>query len=73
MNEKTIQAIEPLLLCSVSLSNQKLLLHKMFTSSVCNAPDNESDNFTAKEITPFYLALCETLENLDRLNSEKSF
>ena len=44
----------------------------MFTSSVCNAPDNETDNFTAKEITPFYLALCETLENLDRLTSEKS-
>jgi hypothetical protein len=59
------EAIEPL--CSISFSDQRMLLHKMFTMAVCAAPDDELDNFTAKELTPFYLALCKTLENLEKL------
>jgi hypothetical protein len=39
----------------------------MFTLSVSNAPDDETDNFTANQLTPFYLSLCETLENLDAI------
>ena len=62
------EAIEPLLSSSISLSNQRLLVHQMFTQCVCNAPDDEIDNFTAKKLTPFYLALLETLENLEQLN-----
>lgn len=61
------EAIEPLR--SISFSDQRMLLHKMFTMAVCAAPDDELDNFTAKELTPFYLAVCETLENLEKLKS----
>ena len=62
------KAIEPLSL--IAFSSQRMLLHKMFTLAVCAAPDDELDNFTARELTPFYLALCETLENLEKLNSQ---
>jgi len=62
------EAIEPL--CSISFSSQRMLLHKMFTLAVCAAPDDEIDNYTAKELTPFYLALCETLENLEKLKTK---
>jgi hypothetical protein len=44
-----------------------MLLHEMFASTVANAPDDESDNWTARRITPFYLALCQLLENLDEI------
>ena len=62
------EAIEPMR--SISFSVQRKLLHKMFTLAVCAAPDDEIDNFTAKELSPFYLALCETLENLEKLKNK---
>lgn len=62
------KAIEPLLNLPQSFSNQRMLLHEMFTTSCCNASDDEIDNFTAKKLTPFYLAMLETLENLEKLN-----
>lgn len=61
------QALEPLLQCSIPLSEQLLLFNAMFTAAVCNAPDNETDNFTAKQLSPFYLAMCETLQNLQKV------
>jgi hypothetical protein len=61
------QAIAPVVQCHINFRNQRMLLHQMFTLSVANAPDNESDNFTAKMLTPFYLAMCELLENLDTI------
>jgi hypothetical protein len=69
-NPKTVEeAIEPLIRSSISFSDQRMLLHEMFTQTVCNAPDDEIDNFTAKKVTPFYLALLQTLENLEKLTS----
>jgi hypothetical protein len=62
------EAIEPLR--SMPFAVQRKLLHKMFTLAVCAAPDDELDNFTAKELSPFYLALCETLENLEKLKNK---
>ncbi len=68
-NELTIeQAIQPVVECKINFRNQRMLLHEMFTLSVANAPDDETDNFTAKRLSPLYLALCETLENLDAIS-----
>ncbi|MBC5835826.1 hypothetical protein G6N05_05450 [Flavobacterium sp. F372] len=61
------QAIKPIVECGVNFRNQRMLLHEMFTSSVANAPDDEIENFTAKRLTPVYLALCNLLENLDSI------
>lgn len=57
-------AIDPLVECGINFKDQRLLLHEMFATAVSNAPDDETDNFTAKKLKPFYLALCEVLENL---------
>lgn len=62
------EVIEPLLNCSIPFSRQRLLLNQMFAASVANAPDDEIDNFTAKQFSPFFLALSETLENLEKFN-----
>lgn len=70
MSHDILKLVEPLLMSSISFSQQRLLLHKMFTAAVCNAPENETDNFTAKELAPFYLAMCETLENLENLKEK---
>jgi len=68
-NELTLeQAILPVVDCKINFRNQRKLLHEMFTLAVSNAPDDESDNWTAKQITPFYLALCQLLENLDDID-----
>lgn len=61
------EAIEPLFSGALSLSDQRMLLNEMYTQTVMNAPDDEIDNFTAKKLTPFYLALLQTLENLQKL------
>ena len=62
------EAIEPLVSSSISLSDQRMFLTEMYTQTVINAPEDEIDNFTAKKLTPFYLALLQTLENLEKLN-----
>lgn len=62
------EVLEPLLMCSIPLSEQRLRLSQMFALAVSNAPDNETDNFTAKNLTPVFLALLETLENLQNSN-----
>jgi len=61
------QAIQPIVECKINFSNQRMLLNEMFASTVSNAPDDECDNWTAKRITPFYLAMCQLLENLDTI------
>jgi hypothetical protein len=61
------QAIAPIVENRINFRQQRMLLHRMFTLSVSNAPDDETDNFTANQLTPFYLSLCETLENLDTI------
>ena len=69
-NEKITldQAIQPIVECKINFSNQRMLLNEMFAIAVSNAPDDELDNWTAKRITPFYLALCQLLENLDGID-----
>lgn len=62
------EVLEPLLMCSIPLSEQRLRLSQMFALAVGNAPDNETENFTAKNLTPVFLALLETLENLQNSN-----
>ena len=59
-----LEAVAPLLNGKIELHSARMLLSEMFTSAVSNAPDNEIDNFTAKQMTPVYLALMQTLENL---------
>ena len=72
-NELTLeQAILPVVDCRINFRNQRMLLHEMFTSTVANAPDDETENWTAKRITPFYLALCQLLENLDDIDQVHS-
>jgi hypothetical protein len=61
------QAIQPIVECQIPFSKQRMLLNEMFASTVSNAPDDEIDNWTAKRITPFYLAMCQLLENLDTI------
>jgi hypothetical protein len=68
MSEKFTQIISPLINNGISLREQKLALHKMFALAVANAPENETDNFTAKQLMPVYLALCEIIENIQDLD-----
>lgn len=55
------EAVEPLLFSGVPLLQQKMVLDTMFAATVASAPDNEIDNFTAKETSPVFLALGEVL------------
>ena len=66
------QAIQPIVECKINFSNQRMLLNEMFARTVSNAPDDELDNWTAKRITPFYLALCQLLENIDSIEDAHS-
>ncbi|WP_417365887.1 hypothetical protein [Flavobacterium beibuense] len=60
-------AIEPLIQCGLDFVTQKKLLDQMFVAAVENAPDNEIDNFTAKQTSPFFLAMSETITNLNSI------
>jgi hypothetical protein len=72
-NELTIeQTIQPVVELKINFRNQRMLLNEMFASTVSNAPDNEIDNWTARRITPFYLALCQLLENIDSIDDAHS-
>ena len=66
------QAIQPIVECKINFSNQRMLLNEMFAIAVSNAPDDETDNWTARRITPFYLALCQLLENIERIEDVHS-
>ncbi len=66
------QAIQPIVECGVNFRNQRMFLHEMFTSCVANAANDEVENFTAKRLTPFYLAMCNLLENLDSIDDVHS-
>jgi len=59
--------ISPLTECELTLREQRKALHEMFALAVANAPDNETDNFTAKKLMPAYLAFCELLENVQEI------
>ena len=62
------QALEPIIKLQLNFREQRMLLHEMFTSTVANAPEDEIENFTANRLKNFYLALCQTFENLDSID-----
>jgi hypothetical protein len=64
MNEKLNRIIAPMIECECSLREHRMALHEMYALAVANAPENETDNFTAKKLAPTYLALCNLLENI---------
>lgn len=71
-NKKTIiatveQAITPVVNCQITFSEQRLILNEMFSMALCNAPENETENFSAKRFSPFFMAISEMLENLDKI------
>lgn len=66
MCRKSKKAIRPLLESELSLKKLRIGLNEMFALAVSNAPENETENFTAKKITPVYLALSEMLILLRR-------
>lgn len=68
MNELLTETIRPLMDCESSMREHRKALHEMFVLAVANAPDNETDNHTAKRLAPTYLALVEFLENVHELN-----
>lgn len=61
------QAIAPIIECQLSFSEQRMLVNEMFTVTVENAPDDETDNFTARKLKHFYLSLLQTLENISSI------
>jgi hypothetical protein len=67
MNKELIDLVAPVLESKESISTIKMGLHKMFALAMANIPENETDNFTAKQLQPAYLALCELLENVSNL------
>ena len=50
--------------CECSLREHRMALHEMFALAVANAPDDETDNFTARKLKPTYIALCLLMENI---------
>ena len=67
MNTDYKGALVPILECELSLSQQRMALNKMFALAMANIPDNETDNFTAKEIMPAYLAISQLMENAEKI------
>ncbi|MFW0737575.1 hypothetical protein [Flavobacterium sp. T12S277] len=68
MIKKLENVINPVLQSPLTLKEQRLILNEMFALAMSNIPENETDNFTAKKITPVFLALSELLENASALD-----
>ena len=64
MKNEFSRIIAPMIECECSLSEHRMALHEMFALAVSNIPENETDNFTAKKLKTTYLALCQTMENI---------
>lgn len=64
MNIELEETIRPLIECELSLSDQKMALNQMFAMAVSNAPEDEIENYTARKLTPAFLALSKLLENI---------
>lgn len=67
MQKKLTTVLAPVLESSEPISSIKMGLHKMFAMAMANIPHNETDNFTAKELQPSYIALCQLLENISTI------
>lgn len=68
MIKKLQNVVSPVLHNALTLKEQRLILNEMFALAVSNIPDNETENFTAKKLTPVFLALSELLENAQDLD-----
>lgn len=68
MIKKLQNVVSPVLHNALTLKEQRLILNEMFALAVSNIPDNETENFTAKKLTPVFLALSELLENAEDLD-----
>lgn len=66
MGKKLNKTIRPLMECEVSLKEQRKALREMFALAISNIPENETDNFTAKRLTPVFLSLSEMLDNMPK-------
>lgn len=64
MNACYREALAPILESEMSMSEQRMALHEMFALAMSNIPEDETENFTAKKITPAYIALCQLMENM---------
>lgn len=64
MNHNLKDLLLPIIESELTLSQHRMALHKMFAMAMANIPENETDNFTAKELFPAYLNICQLLENL---------
>jgi hypothetical protein len=69
MNTHLNLILQPVIESALTLSQHRMALHKMFAMAMANIPDDETDNFTAKELLPAYLNLCQLLENLVEIES----
>jgi hypothetical protein len=66
-SEKLKEILRPVMECEISLSKQKMALHEMFSMAITNIPENESDNYTARKLSPAYLSFCQLLENVQEM------
>lgn len=64
LHTEVMAALEPLLMCGDDLFQVKNYLDSMFIKAVENADDDEIDNFSARELSPTFKALSETILNL---------
>ncbi|MEZ0182663.1 hypothetical protein AB9T89_10485 [Flavobacterium oncorhynchi] len=68
MITKLQNVLRPVLESQLPLKEQKLILNEMFVLAISNAPENETDNFTAKKMAPVFLALSELLEQASEIS-----
>lgn len=66
MSKRFSKIIAPLTESDLKLSDHRIVLNEMFAATVSNAPDDETDNFTAKRVTPVFMALSKLLENIGK-------
>lgn len=71
MSKKLNEVIRPLTEMPISLRKQRKLLHELFATAVCNAPENETENYTANKFSPVYLALCDLFENIRKSKKKR--
>ncbi len=64
MNDQLLEAVKIITENELSLSELRQKLNQMYVLAVCNAPEDETDNFTARSLAPAFLTLSEMLERL---------
>ncbi|NRT11541.1 hypothetical protein [Flavobacterium sp. 14A] len=62
--KKQKKKLAPITHSNITVGAFKMGLNKMFAMAMSNIPENETDNYTAKELTPAFLGISELLENI---------